>query len=226
MFKASCVVAFGVLAVVILSGCSGTSHPVAPKPLHETSNSSAPVVASPSPSPSLKVVPVDEVPPGDPESWVPAGVPTKGPFQERGDEVPKFTRAMFMDTEVGAYAMADYYTKARNWSHALGEDSTPYLIICEADKCARDKAVAAQNRSMHRHVIGGRRHLVSSSTLDPAGKNADLVIQMHLKVDASNFVEESGKVVKHGSVQSRTIDLYLKWNGSMWRVTGEYLANR
>ena len=222
MFKPSCVVAFGVLAVVILSGCSGISHPVAPKTLNQTTSSSASAVArpSPSPSPSTNVVPVDQIPPGNPESWVPAGVPTKGPFQETGDEVPKFTRPMFEDTELGARRMADYYQQAENWAAALGEDPIPYLIVCDAKVCARNASKARQQRSLGRHLIRGRTSIVTGVTFpNPKSANADFIIQRTLSVAAGKFVESSGKVIQQADKSELTINLYMKWNGKMWRVT-------
>jgi len=227
MFKPSCVVAFGVLAVVILSGCSGTSHPVAPKTLNQTTSSSASTVArpSPSPSPSTNVVPVDQIPPGNPESWVPAGVPTKGPFQETGDEVPQFTRPMFSNERKGANAVALYYVDALNWSFALGEDPTPLLAVCDSDRCLQNSRVAAKNRALHRHLIGGRLHLTSVAILDrPPGTGADFVFKLGLSIAASTLVDSAGKVVTKSASKSLAVNLYLKWNETMWRVIGDYLA--
>ena len=221
MLKPSCVVAFGVLAVVILSGCSGTSHPVAPKTLNETTSSSASAVArpSPSPSPSTKVVPVDQIPPGNPESWVPAGVPTKGPFQETGDEVPKFTRPMFEDTELGARRMADYYQQAENWAYALG-DPTPYLIVCDAKICARNASNARRERSLGRHLIRGRTSLVTGVTFpNLKSADADFIIQRTLSVAAGKVVDSSGNMVRPTKKSELTLNFYMKWNGKMWRIT-------
>jgi len=121
--------------------------------------------------------------------------------------------------------MADYYVDARNWSYALGEDPTPYLIVCDAVPCDRTRKVAAKSRAQGRHVIGGREHVVSSLTLvDPSATEADFVVQLHLKINSGRFVDRSGHTIRRTGPQTMVVNLHLAWNEKMWRVTGDYLA--
>ncbi|MEP6851355.1 MAG: hypothetical protein ABJA87_01620, partial [bacterium] len=97
-------------ATLLLTGCtSGSSDPKPTSVATTTSAASSPSSRSPTPTPPATKVPVDQIPPGNPASWVPAGVPTAAKYKEPGDVVPMFTRAMFQRTDTGALAMAGYY---------------------------------------------------------------------------------------------------------------------
>jgi len=223
MFKSLSVVA---CLVVILSGCTGTSHTLTAKA--SSDSSSATVSSSVKPSAKAKpIVPVDQIPPGDPDSWIPAGVSTKAPFRESTDVIPTFRRVMFRDELSGARAMAVYYLEALNWSAAMGEDPTPFAIVCDADRCLKNKQVMDKSRSLSRHLVGSRQHYGASSvSAAPSGTKADFIVQIHLKIDAGKFVESTGKVIRQSGPQTMIANLYMRWSGTMWRVVGDYLAKR
>jgi len=199
MFKSLCVVAG---MAVILSGCSGTSHTLAAK----ASSDSSSMTASPSVKPSVKtkpVVPVDQIPPGDPDSWIPAGVSPNAPFQAPGDLLPMFTRAMFENQAAGAQAMANYYLRAQNWALALGLDSTPFAIVCDWNQCKAGAANFTRERAAGQRVYGGRR-IFAGSTLRaaPSSIDADFIVQFRVKMGAGKRVDSLGKTLATGLLEA------------------------
>jgi len=133
---------------------------------------------------------------------------------------------MFQNEPVGARAMASYYMDALDWSYALGEDPTPFMVVCDAERCRQNEKIAAQNRALHRHLVGGRQYITSLATIENAvGTGADIVVQLHLDVEAAKFVEASGKVIRQSGPKTMVINLYMHWNQKMWRVIGDYLAD-
>ena len=212
------VIAAAVAAVVALASAC-TSKPDPTPPVTSTSSSAA------SPSPSPTEVPIDQVPPGRPASWVPKGVPTTAPYAEPGDVVPKFTLPMFTDEIAGAQAAALYYIHARNWEYAVG-DAAPFLVICDAKKCHDDVANINAHKQSGQHVVGGRVMLSGLQiAAQPAGGIGDYVARVKLLIAAGKRVDATGKVLVQQPAKSQSWDLYLRWNGKMWRVTGDFLSS-
>jgi hypothetical protein len=155
---------------------------------------------------------------------VPAGVPTTAPYQEPGDKVPMFTLAMFSNNRLGALATAKYYLDARNWSDAL-LDGTPFQIICGVKKC-KDDAAALTKLKEAGHYVAGERDIPSGSSIvkAPQASGADWVVQVKLAITAGRLLDIHGKVLRAEGPSTKLINIYLKWNGKMWHVTGDFLA--
>jgi hypothetical protein len=210
----------GLMMLCSASACTSGD----PKPNYSTVVPTAATLTSPAESSSLEPVPIDKIPPGSPESWVPAGVPTSAPFKEAGDKVPMFTLAMFSDKQVGALAAARYYLDARNWADAL-LDPKPFLIICDAAKCKNDAVALTRLKRAGQYVTGVREFPGAPSVVKgPSTSGADWVVQVKLSVTAGRLLDKQGTTLKTESASSELTNIYVTWNGKMWRVTGDYLA--
>ncbi len=234
MSRAMSTRALGALAALSLTlvGCGGGSSNPDPTPSGSTSgasttaSTSAPTSAPRSSSPTATQVPVDQIPPGNPKSWVPAGVPTVAKYKEPGDVVPMFTQAMFKRTDTGALAMAGYYLQARDWALATSS-SIPYMIICDADACVRSAEFIKSKARIGQHVEGQRYApgpptvLRAPSTLTPP---ADFIVQLRLTTKAGRLVDAKGKVLERAGSYTTKVNLYMKWSKKMWRVVGDFLV--
>jgi hypothetical protein len=221
------------LAVVV--GMAGCTHSD-PAPNRSTVTASlgspgvsASVSPTPSPTPSAtpspSSVPIDQIPPGRPASWVPAGVPTTAKWREPGDVVPKFTLAMFSNDANGALATANYYIEARNWSAAT-LSAKPFLAICDAKKCQSDQSFYSALVKSNQHISGGREIPATVQAFRaPAISGARWIVRVALRIAAGNVVDPGGKTVREQSAFSERIDIYLKWSGTMWRVSDVFLAD-
>jgi hypothetical protein len=215
----------GVVGFVALASVAGCTHD--PKPNYSTvspTGISAATSPSPSPSATSAVVPIDQIPPGNPATWVPAGVPTTAPYQERGDKVPLFTQAMFQDSQTGALAAARYYLDARNWALAM-VDPKPFSIVCDAPRCKADGPYFAKIKAAKQHFVGARQtpgapKLVAA----PASSRADWVVQVRLAVAAGRLLDPIGKTMESQAATSDLVNIYVKWNGKMWRISDDALA--
>jgi hypothetical protein len=175
-------------------------------------------------SSAAPVVPVDQIPPGNPERWVPAGVPTTAPYKEPGDIVPMFTRDMFVNSQAGALATARYYLDARNWAYAT-MNAQPFLLICDAAKCKTDASSFAADASLGRHIAGARQtHGRASVATAPAVSRAQWLVQLRMLLASGKLVERDGTVVKTQHPEAQVVNLFLRWNGRMWRISDEFLA--
>jgi hypothetical protein len=155
---------------------------------------------------------------------VPAGVPTTAPYQEPGDVAPKFTLAMFDSDQIGALDAAKYYLEARNWADAL-EDAKPFIVICDAKKCKDDARNYARARTARDHAVGGRFTTGPPTVVKaPAASHADWIVQVRLAIAAGRLVNASGKTRRSQPSSAQIVNIYLTWNGKMWRVTGDFLA--
>jgi len=134
-----------------------------------------------------------------------------------------FTRAMFENQAAGAQAMANYYLRAQNWALALGLDSTPFAIVCDWNQCKAGAANFTRERAAGQRVYGGRR-IFAGSTLRaaPSSIDADFIVQFRVKMGAGKRVDSLGKTLATGPARSDVVDVYMKWNGTMWRINGEY----
>jgi hypothetical protein len=173
---------------------------------------------------STAAVPIDQIPPGHPASWVPAGVPTTAPYREPGDTLPKFTLAMFVNNQAGALAAAHYYLEARRWAYAT-MSATPFLAICDSSGCKMDVPFYTDGRSTGRHVVGARR--VASGVrivAAPERIHAEWIIQVTVTIARGNLVDKQGKVLKTQVPRTEITNLHLAWKTKMWRVVADALA--
>jgi hypothetical protein len=209
-----------VVGFVLLVGAVGCTKD--PKPNYSSATPTGTVTTSSSPSPTA--VPYDEIPPGSPVSWVPTGVPTNAPFKEPGDVVPMFNESMFTNTQSGALGMAGYYLQARNWASAT-MNPRPFTLICDADKCKHDAPFFTDPAKLGQHYVGGRESWGAPIVIPAqAGKNADWVVQLRVKISAGKTVDSKGAVIASDLPLDDLINIYLKWSGKTWRVTGVFLA--
>ena len=190
---------------------------------------SSPAVSAPTgastPATSARPVPVDQIPPGNPARWVPAGVPTTAKYREPGDVVPMFTQAMFKKTSEGALAAARYYIDAENWSIAVN-DYTPVSIICDAKRCKLIAPYFTGLRVKNQHLRGGRTSTGPPLVLPaPKSSGAQWVVQLRIIIaPGSDVANQTGTVVKEYAEDVTLTNLYMKWSGSIWRVSQDVLA--
>ncbi|UQX87610.1 DUF6318 family protein [Jatrophihabitans telluris] len=169
---------------------------------------------------------MDQIPPGRPAEWVPAGVSTTAPFRETGDVLPRFNLAMFTNDQAGAVAASKYYLSASNWSLASNSASATEAI-CDDATCRSNAEVLRSHQKRGYHFEGGRQQMLSSAVFksDDAPR-AEWIVQIGLKFAATVTVNAQGVVVKVEPAGRAVENVYLRWSGSMWRVSGLYLAGR
>jgi hypothetical protein len=223
----------GVLSALGLAGVSGCSHgdpkpnysSVTDTPSVTTSSSSASGAPSRSPGSAAPTsVPVNQIPPGRPAKWVPAGVPTVAPYKEPGDVVPMFTLTMFKNDQLGALAAARYYLDARNWTIAT-MDPTPFLIVCDSAQCKDDGRFFVKARARRQHIVGARQTAGEPSVVvAPKASGARWVVQSKVTLAKGRLVALDGSTVQDQANEVQLTNLYLKWNGKMWRVSDDALA--
>lgn len=216
-----------VLVAALVAGC--TSRQVV-QPTTSTAITTPPpgTPASTTPTPSLRPapVPVDQIPPGHPTSWVPAGVPTTALYREPGDVVPKFTPIMFTNTSDGALAMARYYIDAQNWAVAIN-DYKPVMIICDAKRCGLIAPYFNQLRAKGNHTTKGRITTGPPRELRaPKSSGSQWVVQASITIAPEVVVtNDTSKVVSRHAVHTTLTNLFMKWSGSIWRVDEDLVAN-
>jgi hypothetical protein len=143
---------------------------------------------------------------------------------EPGDKVPLFTQAIFQETTSGALAMAAYYLQARNWALATN-DATPFLIVCDAAKCKHDAPFFAAQASAHQRQVAGRATFGPPSVLPArSGSGSQWVVQTKISIAAGKLVDSKGRTVSAAPRLEQPTNLYLRWNGVMWRVAGDFLV--
>ena len=225
----------GLVVALTLSACTGsgsakqTSSPAGPSTTAVTvpsttaapSTTSAFATTTPRTVPPT-AVPVDQIPPGHPRSWVPAGVPTSAKYKEPGDTVPKFSPLMFRRTASGVTAMFYYYVAAVNWAHAI-VDPYPYTIVCTADACKRDVKSFADQRKAGTHWAGGRVSTDGYPTVssNPNHLGSQWVVRNRIRVPTAKLVDRAGHVIRVEKSFSVTEAVYFRWNGRLWLVVDD-----
>ncbi len=216
-------------AALALAACTGggggtksTTSATVPPPATTSAAPTTPPPTTPKPTPAKTTVPVDQIPPGNPTSWVPAGVPTTAKYKEPGDVVPRFTRTMFSQNEEGALALMNYYYIAMNWDSATGYAPTAYTIICPS-ACSQEANNSARLRSRHQH-ISGARFLVRPPVLVRAGSKAKSGWsgQFAVTVTAGAVRNSANKLVKRLDAVRFTLQLDAQWTGKMWQIARTY----
>ena len=210
----------GVLSVLLVAGCGSPTKARAGDPAGGTGTNrgTSATSAAPSATPTPGTVPVDQVPPGRPASWIPAGVTTTAPWQEPGDIVPRFTLAMFEQPLAGAVSAASYFVTARNWALAT-LDPAAYLVLCDAPNCRTNAQLLIANRNRGEHWVGGRGAL-RTWVFRPSNvsRGSVQIVRALVDLQAGHMVDASGHTHHLESASTRTLDLYLRWSGRMWRV--------
>ena len=216
----------GVLSVLLVVGCGSPTKARAGDPAGGTGTNrgTSATSAAPSATPIPGTVPVDQIPPGRPASWIPAGVTTTAPWKEPGDVVPRFTPVMFDNTPAGAFAAAQYYVIARNWAFAT-LDPTAFLLVCESSRCKDNGRRFVESAAKHEHIRGAR-HLGGALNLlsAPAGTGSDWVVRVDTTVEAGQRISASGSVIETQKQFSQVNDLYMRWNGKRWLVHEDALG--
>lgn len=228
--------AAAVVAALLVAGCS-PGRPPKPDPTPSasgpdstrsaasaTATTTAAASPTPTPTPTPDTVPVDEIPPGRPASWIPAGMPTAAPWREPGDVLPMFTLAMFEDTPAGAVAAARFYIDARNWAFAT-LDPTAFLLVCKSEGCQRNANRFRHSAAVHEHIVGGR-FLGNDPVLRraPHASAAEWVVRVNITIEAGQRVDASGSAVETQPQASQINDLYMHWGGKRWIVNDDALG--
>lgn len=204
-----------------VTACTGKGEP----PPNTSSAINGTVSASATPPPTRTAVPIDEVPPGNPSTWVPSGVPTTAPYTRAGDVVPKFTLEMFRHTQGGALDAARYYIDAENWSQTL-QDYAAVTAICDASDCTRNAGIAHQQRTKGLHLVGGlNTPSAPKITAAPTSSKAEWIVQVRLSEAAGKLIDATGKTASSAPAAVETFNYYLRWNGKMWRISDVFLAS-
>ena len=215
-----------VLSVLLVAGCGSPTTTRSGDPAGGTGTNRGTSVtsAAPSATPTPGTVPVDQVPPGRPASWIPAGVTTNAPWQEPGDFVPRFTPVMFDNTPAGAFAMARYHVVALNWMAAT-LDPTAFLLGCESAHCKESAEMIRGYLMMRQHISGARDGAMDMNLLVPGkGSGAQWVVRTHMVIAAGALVDSSGAVLKRQARLTQVRDLYMRWSGKRWLVHEDALA--
>jgi hypothetical protein len=222
-------------ALVVAVGMAGCTHSdpapnrstVTPSLGSTALSASASPTPSPMPSatPSPSSVPIDQIPPGRPASWVPAGVPATAKWREPGDVVPMFTLAMFINDENGALAAAHAYLAGLNWAIAT-LDPRSFLAICDAAQCKTNAKINQDMKASGQHFEGGRG-IFESPTLfaAPKASGAQWIVRVQASLYSGKVVDSNGKVVEQQSASKERLDVYTRWNGKMWRISDVFLAS-
>jgi hypothetical protein len=152
-------------------------------------------------------------------------MPLDAPYREPGDTIPRFTPALFDKDKLGARAAAEFYWKATNWSLATLHDD-PRLLICDAAECKRDaQQFVAAYAAKHQHVHGGRPRATNYRLIALRSSTvAQWVLQADVRRTNSEVVSEAGVSIRTEAENSEVVNVYVGWNGKMWRVTKIALA--
>jgi hypothetical protein len=220
MLRRGFLVFAGLTVSLTAVACSGKGDP----PVNTSSVAASSPASSTAASASPTVVPIDQIPPGNPAEWVPAGVPTTAKYQRPGDVVPKFTQDMFKHTQGGALDAARYYFDARNWSQIL-PSGAPILAICDSDRCKSNAKVLDDLRSSGQRLEGKPESAAAPQVVAaPSSSGAEWVVQSRVSIPAGNIVDSRNRVVRSTPATTKVYNVYLKWNGTMWRVSNVSLA--
>lgn len=220
------------VAALLVASCSSPPAPKTDPPASASgpastlsaASTSSTTTATASATPTPGTVPLDQIPPGRPARWIPAGMPTVAPWKEPGDVLPMFTLTMFEHTSDGAYAAARYYVTAKNWALAA-LDPTPFLLICEAAPCRASADMVRGYAAKGQHVQGGREVGLDRNVLPASGDSgSEWVVRIHLLIKAGALVDRSGAVAQRRSQSAIINDLYLRWTGRLWAIHQDALG--
>lgn len=123
-------------------------------------------------------------------------------------------------TDDGAFAFAAYYLRALDWSLA----TTDVFLLDELSDlscgaCRQHISGIANLAKSGSRVIGGRSRLISEKLIPtPSAVDADLAYRVSVLQDAATVVTPTGAITQRQAAGEKTINLYLKWNSSVWRI--------
>ena len=222
---------------LVAAGCSGGSGPHPSSSAEPTSSSatSTAVASTTTDAPTTSAtpssilpsaqgtVPIDQIPPGHPLQWVPAGVPTKAKYKELGDVVPKFNRIMFENSAAGAISTVQYFLQALNWDSAVPHTTRAYEIVCTTSVCEQFAEESHRESRLGLHVSGYRIRATSAFNITPApvGSHANWVVQVELTTAPGSQISASGRVVLKAQQSSFKDALFLSWSGKRWIITDD-----
>lgn len=225
------------LVAVALTACTGGTNPsrmtAAPSTATTPSASSTatpttPTAVRPTTLPRRSTpappVPVDQIPPGRPTSWIPAGVPTTARYRQPGDVAPRFTLDMFTHNHTGALAVMKYYFDALNWDAATGATPSLYGLVCPS-ACYQEIHNSKQLATRHEHVAGGRITTGQVVTGTPAKSHkADWAGQFKMTVTAGKLLHVDGSTAATFRRNTVALELDAKFVGRRWKIVGIYFV--
>lgn len=227
------------LVPLVISGCTGgsgtkgtlSSSAVGPiSTATQISTSSTPTTTRAtrsSAATSKGSVPVDQIPPGHPTHWVPAGMPTAAKYKEPGDVLPMFTPGFFEKDPSAPGGVVVFVLQALNWAAATGQFSVALSAVCGSQICSSSAAVLKTAVSAHEHISGARLEPgnVVKTRVAPIGSKELYVVRMHLTTSAGRIVAASGGTVRTIRKAASTIDFFMSWSGKMWHVSRDALVS-
>ena len=229
--------AFFVVVPLMISGCTGgsgskgTLSPSSASPTSATtkipaSSSATTTTAVKSALPSSNgTVPVDQIPPGHPTHWVPAGMPTTAKYKEPGDFFPMFTPALLKNDPYAPSGMVGFVVSTLNWSEATGIFPQILSTVCQSELCDSAATVLRKQAANGQHVVGARVRILSTATRRGlGGSGVSWIVRAHLRTADGKVVNRSGSTVRTIVTDSLAIDFYMKWTGKIWRVSRDALV--
>ena len=147
-------------------------------------------------TPAKKTVPVDQIPPGNPASWVPAGVPTTAKYKEPGDVVPKIHPSHVQEHLQRRSRRDGLLLRSRQ----LGRRNRRHTINLQAFLSnglrPRGEILTATDCSPAQHYQGGR-YISGSPTIipHPKGHGATWAGQFHVTVARGKLLGTKGQIV-------------------------------
>ena len=227
------------LVPLVAAGCSGGSGPHPSSSAEPTSSSAtstavastttdAPTTsATPSsiPPSAQGTVPIDQIPPGHPSHWIPAGMPTTAKYKEPGDFLPMFTPALFRNDPYASGAMVGFVVSTLNWSEATGNFPQALAAVCQSELCNSAASVLRAQLLSKQHVVGARIQILSTAArLAPVGSAANWIIRTHLSTGVGKVVNQSGQTISTIKPDSLGVDFYAHWTGKIWHITRDALV--
>ena len=227
------------LVALVAGGCTGGSgskgtlskSSVSPVPTTIETPASSPTAtasATKSAAPSSNgTVPVDEIPPGHPTHWVPAGMPTTAKYKEPGDVVPMFTPGLFDKDPSAPGGVVVFVLQALNWAAATGKYPAALSLVCGSQLCSSSAAVLTGAVMAHEHVSGARLGSgnVIKTRVAPAGSRELYVVRLHLTTSPGRIIAASGVTVRRIRKSISTVDFFMSWTGKMWHLSRDALVS-
>jgi hypothetical protein len=226
-----------VLVPLVTAGCTGgsgskhtsSSSQIGSTPTTAVTQTTAPATTTTStrssPVSAKGTVPVDQIPPGHPSRWVPAGMPTTAKYKEPGDFLPMFTPALLKNDAYAPGGMVGFVVSTLNWSEAAGAFPEVLAVVCQSELCHSTAAVLRAQAAAGQHVVGARVSILSTTTRRAAaGSAASWIVRAHLQTDAGKVVNRSGLIVRRIVPDSISVDFYAEWTGRIWHITRDALV--
>lgn len=187
----------GVLAAVLVSGCTSDAHPAASR------TPTAPATGAPTASPT------------------PTGLLTTGPGVRPGEKPPILNKAATVHDSTGAISYGRYFVQALDWSLATTD---PYLLVqaglpsCQT--CARYESRLTSLATKGGYLRGGRIviHEVGMSTETFEMKSEYAIAVQFDQGPDTVIVPHSKPSADTTKTSTFTAVVLLSWVSGRWRV--------